>query len=62
MTRLMYPAEEAAEKLSLGLSTVRALIKTGEVRSVKVGHLRRILADALHEYVHRLDAEQNGAA
>lgn len=60
MARLMYPAEEAAEQLSLGLSTVRALIKSGELRSVKVGHLRRIPADALHEYVQRLDAEQNG--
>lgn len=60
-TRLMYPAEEAAEKLSLGLSTVRALIREGELRSVKVGHLRRIPADALDEFVQRLDAEQNGA-
>lgn len=60
MTRLMYPAEEAAEQLSLGLSTVRALIKSGELRSVKIGHSRRIPADALHEYVQRLDTEQNG--
>lgn len=60
MTPLMYPAEEAAEKLRLGLSTVRALIKRGELRSVKIGHLRRIPADALHEYVRRLDTEQNG--
>lgn len=60
MTPLMYPAEEAAEKLRLGLSTVRALIKSGELRSVKIGHLRRIPADALHEYVQRLDTEQNG--
>ncbi|WP_319172380.1 helix-turn-helix domain-containing protein [Streptomyces sp. ME08-AFT2] len=60
MTPLMYPAEEAAEYLRLGLSTVRALIKSGELRSVKIGHLRRIPADALHEYVQRLDAEQNG--
>lgn len=61
MPRLMYPAEEAAEQLSLGLSTVRALIKSGELRSVKIGHARRIPADALHEYVQRLDTEQNGS-
>lgn len=60
MTPLMYPAEEAAEYLRLGLSTVRALIKSGELRSVKIGHLRRIPAEALHEYVQRLDREQNG--
>ena len=35
MTPLMYPAEEAAEYLRLGLSTVRALIKSGELRTVE---------------------------
>ena len=62
MTRLMYPAEEAAELLSMGLTTVRAKIKSGELRSVKIGRARRVPADALREYVQRLDAQQNGTA
>lgn len=60
MMRLMYPAEEAAEQLGVGLTTVRALIKSGALRSVKIGQLRRVPAEALHEYVQRLDREQNG--
>lgn len=57
---LMHPASEVAELLRVGLTTAKALIKTGELRSVKIGRARRVPADALHEYVHRLDAEQNG--
>lgn len=62
MSRILYPAKEAAQQLGVGLTTVRALIKSGELRSVKIGHLRRVPADALHEYTQRIDAEQNGDA
>lgn len=61
MTRLMYPPKEAAEQLGVGLTTVRTLIMSGELRSVKVGRARRVPADALREYVQRIDAQQNGA-
>jgi excisionase family DNA binding protein len=60
MTRLMYPPKEAAEQLGVSLTTARALIMSGELRSVKIGRARRVPADALHEYVQRLDAQQNG--
>lgn len=59
MSRLLYTTDEAAQQLSVGLTVARALIKSGELRSVKVGRLRRVPADALHEYVQRLSAEQN---
>lgn len=58
--RLLYPAAEAAELLGIGLTTTKALIKSGELRSVKVLRSRRVPAEALREYVQRLDAEQNG--
>ncbi|CAM5239778.1 helix-turn-helix domain-containing protein [Streptomyces tendae] len=61
MTRILYPVAEVAEQLGVGLTTAKALIKSGDLRSVKIGAARRVPADALHEYVQRLDREQNGA-
>lgn len=64
MTRILYPTDEVAQQLGVGMTTAKALIKTGELRSVKIGRSRRVPAEALQEYVRRLDAEQNsdGAA
>ena len=60
MSRILYPTDEVAEQLGVGLTTAKALIKSGELRSVKIGRARRVPADALHEYVQRLDTAQNG--
>lgn len=60
MSRRLYPAREAAQQLSLGYSTTKALIASGELRSIKIGRARRIPAEAIDEYVNRLDARQNG--
>jgi excisionase family DNA binding protein len=60
MTQILYKAEECTTVLRLGLTTVKAMIASGELRSIKIGRARRVPAEALHEYVHRLDAEQNG--
>lgn len=60
MSRILYPANEVAQQLGVGLTTAKALIRTGELRSVKIGRARRVPSDVLHEYVRRLDAEQNG--
>ncbi|MBY8879758.1 helix-turn-helix domain-containing protein [Actinacidiphila acidipaludis] len=62
MTRILYPVREAAEQLGLSISATRNLIATRELRSVKIGHSRRVPAEALHEFVRRLEAEQNGTA
>lgn len=58
--RLLYQTDEVADLLGVGRTTAKALIKSGELRSVLIGRCRRVPDDALHEYVHRLDAEQNG--
>ncbi|OPG03077.1 transcriptional regulator [Streptomyces sp. GKU 895] len=60
MPRILYPTDEVAQQLGVGLTTAKALIRSGELRSVKIGRARRVPADALQEYVQRLDAEQNG--
>ncbi|MFC8201333.1 helix-turn-helix domain-containing protein [Streptomyces sp. NPDC057298] len=60
MPRILYPIDEAAQQLGVGLTTAKSLIKSGELRSVKIGRARRVPADALREYVQRLEAEQNG--
>lgn len=51
---LLYTRAEAQTKLGLGRSTVDKLIRSGELRSVKIGRARRIPADALAEYLHTL--------
>lgn len=56
--RVLLTVEAAAERLSVGRTTMYALIKAGHVTTVRVGHLRRVPADALSEYVHRLAQQQ----
>ncbi|MCB5166049.1 helix-turn-helix domain-containing protein [Streptomyces bambusae] len=60
MSQILYKPEEAVSLLRMGLTTVKAKIATGELRSIKIGRSRRIPAEALHEFVRRLDIEQNG--
>ncbi|MEU5339364.1 helix-turn-helix domain-containing protein [Streptomyces sp. NPDC020766] len=60
MSRILYPTDEVAQQLGVGMTTAKALIKSGELRSVRIGRSRRVPAEALREYVQRLDAEQNG--
>jgi len=59
MNRRLYQTREAAHQLSLGMTVTKALISSGELRSIKIGHARRVPAEAIDEYVRRLDAEQN---
>lgn len=60
MSRILHPVGEVAEQLGVGLTTAKALIKSGELRSVKIGRSRRVPTEALHEFVRRLDVQQNG--
>ncbi|GAA2875351.1 hypothetical protein GCM10010517_36230 [Streptosporangium fragile] len=50
--------EKAAELLSVSRTTVYALMRSGALRSVRVGTLRRIPPTALAEFVARLEQEQ----
>lgn len=57
--RVLLSVEAAAEQLSLSRTRLYALIKSGDIESVRVGRLRRIPADALPQFVARLVAEQS---
>jgi excisionase family DNA binding protein len=56
--RLVLSVEAAAELLSVSRTRIFALIKTGEMQSVRIGRLRRIPAAALAEYVRALARSQ----
>ncbi|MGI8815429.1 MAG: excisionase family DNA-binding protein [Pseudonocardia sp.] len=58
--RLLLSVETAAELLSISRTRMFALIKTGEIHSIRVGRLRRIPADSLTEYVVHLSRVQSG--
>lgn len=60
MLRILHPVGEVAEQLGVSVTTAKTLISTGQLRSIKIGRARRVPADVLHEFVRRLDAEQNG--
>jgi excisionase family DNA binding protein len=52
---LLLRPEEVATVLRGG-TRVYELMRSGDLRSVKIGHLRRVSATAVAEYVARLDA------
>ncbi len=58
-TLVLLTVEEAARRLRIGRTLCYRLIGTGELESVPVGRLRRVPADAVNEFVHRLRAEQH---
>jgi excisionase family DNA binding protein len=51
--RLMLTVEQAAERLAIGRTTMFALIKSGEIETVRIGRLRRVPADAITAYTAR---------
>lgn len=59
--RVMLTVEQAAAVLGIGRTNMYALIKSGEIESVRIGRLRRVPADAIDAYTARLTAEQNPA-
>lgn len=52
--RLLLSAEEAADLLNISRRYLYNLLRTGELESVKIGHLRRIPRTALDTYVDSL--------
>lgn len=56
----MFKVEEGAQHIRVSRSKMFELLKSGEIRSVKIGRSRRIPAAALDEYVARLLDEQAG--
>ncbi len=61
MDRVLLTPEEVAEALHVGRCTVYDLIRTNQLQSLKIGKLRRIPVDAVHEFVKRM-ADDNGDA
>ncbi len=59
MEQLMYRPAEAAQALGIGRTRVFALIKSGRLRSVKLGGARFITSDALRAFVRDLEQESS---
>jgi excisionase family DNA binding protein len=56
---LAYRIEDLPAIIPIGRTRIFALIKSGELESVKVGRSRLIPADAVERFLDRLRAEQN---
>ncbi len=59
---LLLTPEEAAKLLSVGRTTVYALIKAGDLRPVHIGRSCRISRAELERYVRMLQNPPSGAA
>ena len=60
--RLLLTVEEAAERIGICRSNMFKLIRQGDVKSVKVGRLRRVTPAALEEFVRQLSPPADSAA
>lgn len=56
--RNLLTVEAAAKRLSIGRTTMYALIKAGHIATVRIGHLRRIPTAAIAAYLDQLTAMQ----
>ncbi|MGH3702629.1 MAG: helix-turn-helix domain-containing protein [Pseudonocardiaceae bacterium] len=54
MTVVIYTVEEAAQMLKISRWKIFDLIRTNQLRSLKIGGLRRIPRTAIEEYITRL--------
>jgi excisionase family DNA binding protein len=57
MDQLMYHPAEAAHILGVGRTALFGLLKSGRLRSIKLGGGRFVTADALHAFVRELEDE-----
>jgi excisionase family DNA binding protein len=59
--RILYTVEETAAALGIGVTKTKELISSREIRSLKIGRLRRIPLSAVNEYIVLRDmAEDSG--
>jgi excisionase family DNA binding protein len=54
MDVLLLTAEEAAQALGVGRSTVFRLMQAGELRGVRIGHSRRFAREEVEAFVAKL--------
>ncbi len=52
MEKLAFSIDEATEVLPVSRDLINDLIRTGRLRSVKVGRRRIIPADAIYDFLH----------
>lgn len=50
-----YTVEQVAKMLHIGRDKVYELLRTGQLRSIKIGKLRRITEEQLSEFIASLD-------
>jgi excisionase family DNA binding protein len=60
-TVLLVRPEDAAIALGIGRTKVYELMRSGALRSVKIGGLRRIPATALADFVAKLEEQERVA-
>ena len=53
-----YTVEQVAKMLHIGRDKVYHLLRTGQLRSLKIGKLRRITEQQLAEFIASLDDAQ----
>jgi excisionase family DNA binding protein len=53
-----FTVEQVAEMLHIGRDKVYYLLRTGQLRSIKIGKLRRITADQLAEFVTSVEEKR----
>ena len=56
--QLLLRIDQVCQRLQLGRSFVYTLIQRNELKSVRIGAARRVLATDLEEYVRQMSAEQ----
>ncbi len=54
MTRLLHPTTEGAALIGVGRSTLYELIRTGEIKTVKIGRRTLVPHEELERYVRAL--------
>ena len=59
--RVLLTVEEAAKKLNIGRTKTYALVRSGQIASVRIGRLRRVPAEAIEDYATRLTSDQAAA-
>ena len=48
---ILLTTQQAADRLGIGRCTAQALINSGELRSFKIGKLRRVPVSAIQEFI-----------
>ncbi len=56
--RVLYSILQGAYALGIGETKMRQLVKTGAIRTVRIGRARRITQAAIDEYVRGLEGKQ----